>query len=185
MHVEYTRLMSLALDKEATPAQATDLRRHLATCPECSALWQQWQVIDARLARAPMLAAPAGFAAGVQARLTAAAQRRRQSYWLGSGLLIAWGVVLAALLAVAGMTVWWGMHHPLEVSVILSSAAILLSNLSRLLRTMETAVGVINGAAFVVGGGLLVSLTGALALLWVWVMSNTRHWLRPAMWEVK
>jgi len=182
MHIEYTRLMSLALDKETTPAQATDLRRHLDACPECAALWQEWQVIDARLARAPMLAAPDGFAAGVQARLAAAAQRRRQSYWLGSGLLIAWGVALAALLALVGMAVWWGLQHPLEVSV---TFAILLSNLSRLLCTMETAVGVINGAAFLVGGGLLVSMTGALALLWVWVMSNTRHWLRPAMWEVR
>ena len=53
MHQRFTTLMSLQLDGVASQSEQLELGRHLAECPECAAIWEQWQGLDRLLSAAP------------------------------------------------------------------------------------------------------------------------------------
>lgn len=176
MHTEYTLLMSVILDGEAAPAEVRQLETHLAGCASCAAIWAQWQALDKRLAAAPWAPAPADLAAKVAVRLAERDAKKRRSLWLGSGLLVSWLAVLTASLVTVGLLALWGTTHPREVGVLLSALAQLLSGGSRLLRGISTLVGGFSGATAAFGYGLLIAVTGWLALMWFWAMGRSRRW---------
>ncbi|MCX6031688.1 MAG: anti-sigma factor [Chloroflexi bacterium] len=180
MHENYTALMSLLLDREATAAEERELRTHLATCPACALTWDRWRVLDRRLTNAPLLAPPVGFTDRVLARLHERRQRSTWQKWLGSGLVLLWGVLFCGFwLAVAGL-IWWGLRHPLEAALVLSTAAQLVSGVSWVLRSVGTVVSSVGTGTLALGVGLSGCLTGCLALLWVWVVGRSRSWVRAA-----
>lgn len=178
MHKYYTRLMSLALDDEATAAQKADLQRHLATCRACATTWAHWQVLDARLASVPRLASPPDFVTQVVARLEERRLRQRRRRWIGLGVLVAWGgIALASGLFLAGLLLW-GLLHPLEGSLFATWGARLLSNLFRLFDVFYGCLGLVAGPFLGLGAAFCVILTIGLALLWVWVVSHSGRWPR-------
>jgi hypothetical protein len=176
MHTEYTALMSLVLDREATPQQVAGLQAHLAGCAACARTWQDWQGFHAKLSAAPMLIAPPAFALGVTARLETRRRQQRRRRWLASGLLVTWGGMLCALWILALVLCWWGYVHPVELSLALSSAAQVLSGTALLLRGLERTLGGFGGPSPVLWLCSLAGFTAALVLVWVWAMARSAGW---------
>ena len=176
MHTEYTLLMSMALDGEAAPDEVRQLEAHLNGCMDCAATWTRWQALDRRFAAVAWAPAPANLAEKVTTRLDKREAQKRRSFWLGSGLLVSWFAVLVVSAVTLGLLAWWGTNHPKEVAALLSALAQLLSGGSRALRGIGTLAGSFGGATAALGFGLLIALTGWLALLWAWVMGRSRRW---------
>jgi len=97
MHDNFTRLMSLALDDEATLGEQAQLQAHLRTCAVCSSVWDAWKEADRVLSHAPQVAPPAELLVGISERLGAYEAGRRRLRWVGAGLLAIW--VATALVA--------------------------------------------------------------------------------------
>jgi len=182
MHNEIEMLMSMVLDGEATSAETAQVRAHLTTCASCSEIWRRWQALSTCLASAPVLNPPADFVASVTARLEERRQRRSRSRWFGSGMVLVFGMVLIGFWLMVAALAWWGYHHPLEVGVALASGAQVLSSLARIFRGLSTLFGTVDGMTLTIGAGFGLSLTFSLVLLWGWVMSRSRAWVRaPAV----
>jgi anti-sigma factor RsiW len=181
MHAQYTLLMSLALDDQATAAQKADLQRHLTACSSCAAVWARWRALDLRLAAAPRVAPPPNFVAEVAARLEKRRLRQRRWRWIGSGVLMAWVGIAGALgLCVAGLLVW-GLMHPLEGSLLAAWGARLLSSLAQLLGVVQGCLSLLGGPVLGLGAGFYVILTTGLAALWLWLVIGRLGWARPAV----
>jgi predicted anti-sigma-YlaC factor YlaD len=178
MHAEYTLLMSVALDGQATDAETHRLREHLRSCADCAALWERWQVMDRRLAAAPLVAPPEDLVDKVAARLEAHELRRRRARWLGSGLLASWLAVLLFGLAAAATLTIWGARHPAEVRMALVEMLRLVDGVSWLLIGLVTRVGRLGAPTVAAGFGMVATLTCALGMLWLWVMGRSQIWLR-------
>ena len=170
MHDEFTSLMSLVLDREVTPAQATVLRQHVAGCAECAATWREWQAVDVRLAAAPLVLPPASLMVGVAARLAERNAQRQRRCRLASGLLLAWGGTLGALWLVTLILAAWGYSHPLEAGLLLSSGAQVVTSLTGLLSGVQSFLRSLGQPVLALLSACFVSLTAGLVLLWVWVM---------------
>ncbi len=170
MHDEFTGLMSLVLDREASPAQASALHEHIADCPQCAATWRDWQAIDVRLAAAPVVLPPASLMAGVSARLAERNAQRQRWRRLASGLLLAWGGTLGALWLVTLIVAAWGYSHPLEAGLLLSSGAQVVTSLSGLLSGVQSFLHNLGEPVLALLSACFVSMTAGLVLLWVWVM---------------
>jgi predicted anti-sigma-YlaC factor YlaD len=166
MHVEYTELMSLMLDNEASPEQVRTVQAHLKTCPNCTATWQQWQSLDARLKAAPMLTPSSELVTGVLNRLEQRHRRRSMVGWLGAGLLASWGVMTGMMLCLLVAGAWWGRANPLQASVVLSASSHLLSSLLWPVRGMGIALAS-AGLSLEAGIGGLIVVCGLLLALWV------------------
>ena len=91
-HTQYTELMSLILDGEATPGQQGMLRKHLLECPDCASVWTAWKAFDAGFKEAPMLAPSPDLALRVAARIEERSRWRTWTHWLGASLLIRAGL---------------------------------------------------------------------------------------------
>ena len=170
MHDEFTSLMSLVLDREATPAQATALRQHVAGCAECAATWQEWQMVDARLVAAPLVLPPASLMVGVAARLAERNAQRQRRRRLASGLFLAWGGILGALWLVALVVIAWGYTHPLEAGLLLSSGAQVVTSLTGLLSGVQSFLRGLGEPVLALLSACFGTLAAGLVLLWVWVM---------------
>ena len=98
MHSDYTMLMSVALDDEATPDELQRLREHVRTCAACAGIWERWQVVDRRFDAAPLMTPAPNFADAVMARIEARSLQRRQTRRYATGLvaLVAGGFVARA-----------------------------------------------------------------------------------------
>jgi anti-sigma factor RsiW len=177
MHGKYTGLMSLSLDRETTPGQERELREHLACCAECAFTWDRWRMLDRRLTHVPLLAPAPGFTERVLARLQERRQRRSWQKWLGSGLVLVWGALFCGFwMAVAGL-IWWGVRHPLEGALVLSTAARLISGVSWLLRGLGAVIGSVPPDTLALGVGLSACVTVCLGALWLWVVGRSRSWV--------
>ena len=116
MHTDYTMLMSLMLDGEATQADERRLREHLRTCAACAGVWQRWQAVDRRLAAAPLMTPAHQLHRQDHGRIEAQKSKRRRTRWLGSGLLASWLAVSLIGLVVVGVLVYWGSQNPQQAS---------------------------------------------------------------------
>jgi anti-sigma factor RsiW len=170
MHHEFTSLMSLVLDREATPAQATALRQHIAGCSECTATWREWQAVDVRLAAALVVSPPASLMVDVAARLVERNAQRQRRRRVASALLLAWGGTLGALWLVTLVLAAWGYSHPLEAGLLLSSGAQVMTSLTELLSGAQSFLRSLGQPVLALLSACFVSLTAGLVLLWVWVM---------------
>lgn len=172
MHSDYTLLMSMALDDEATPDEVQRLREHVRTCAACAGIWERWQVVDRRFDAAPLVTPPATFTDAVMARIETRSVERRRTYRFGSGLALTWLAASFLSLALLGLLLYWGAQNPGQVSGIffailkgLGMAAWILLGFLRLLG----GIGAPTLAAYV---GLLATLTCLFSMLWLWVISR-------------
>lgn len=176
-HVEFTILMSEVLDHEALPADVQRLHEHLGSCPACTLTWVRWQSVDSLLASAPVLAPPAGFVQGVNERL---AQRRRQSKrrrWLGSGLLLAWGALIAVVWLVILGSLLWGFTHPAGTAGLLAWCSEFGSGMASIARgLLQGAFQALSGWQLWAGLASYLGVTALVAAGWFWLMAHKSGW---------
>lgn len=175
MHTEFTRLMSLVLDHEATPDEVARLQAHLALCPACCAVWVEWNALDRRLADAPMMAPSRNLVPAVMARLAERQAPQRRRWWLAPGLLLVWAAAAAALFLAVALLIWWGWQHPLEAALVISTAAQLLSGVVWWLRGMETVFGLFNGPAAALAVSIVVAAVSGLGVLWALIFMHSQR----------
>lgn len=181
MHREYTQLMSLVLDGEATPAEAQRLREHLDACGACSETWRQWRAIDRRFAATPALAAPVGLAERVIAGLETVELRRRRARWLGAGLLVGWMSFAVVAAVVASLAVVWFQSN---TAYIVSRAVFVAHWIGALLLLAHGAVaaGASLGAPALAGAvGLLACATCVLGATWLRLLAQRGQLLGAAI----
>ena len=113
MHSDYTMLMSVALDDEATPDELQRLREHVRTCAACAGIWERWQVVDRRFDAAPLMTPAPNFADTVMARIEARSLQRRQTRRYATGLvaLCRWRFRCSGWRPSAGL-LYWGAQNP-------------------------------------------------------------------------
>jgi hypothetical protein len=133
-----------------------------------------------RLGAEPLLAAPAGMAERVAARLDEAELRRRRLWWFGSGLVMSWvAVMIVGILAATAVFAWLTANLQ-QVGVLAATGAEYLSAATGLLRGVTTAVNSVGAptVAALVGG--LACITCALAMAWLWLLGRAdRLGFRP------
>lgn len=169
---DYTILMSLVLDGEATADENAQLRAHVRSCAACAATWQRWQALDRRFALAPAVVAPQDFAV----RLAASLERRQAEIAERRLLRSAVFLMVAVMIAATGIiyAILQGWHVALiagdgPVMALWTSAWSAAGSLWRAASDLVAAVGAPTLAAAV--GGLL-TLTGLLALAWYWIVAR-------------
>jgi anti-sigma factor RsiW len=181
MHNDYTLLMSMMLDGEATAAEESAVREHLRMCGSCAAIWERWQAVDRRLAAAPLLAPAADLTDRVMARVQAQELRRRRLRWLGSGLFGMWLTIsLVGLLTIGGLT-YWSIQHPHAVSQAFFAVLQVVDGLSWIALDLWRFLSRLGAPTLAAGVGLLALLTCAFAMLWLWVMGRGRSALSYPM----
>lgn len=171
-HTDYTMLMSLVLDDEATAAEAARLREHLVECDICARTWQRWQELDRRFTLAPLQPAPIDFAAAVAVRLDQrmAEQARRRWFMLGLAL----SCLVAMLFTVLAFGLASGWHWQLlsdggPWSAAWTGIASIGGWMYRILAEFVTRLGTPTVAA---GAGALLCLVCGLATVWLWMVAR-------------
>ncbi|HEY6105858.1 MAG TPA: zf-HC2 domain-containing protein [Anaeromyxobacteraceae bacterium] len=107
LHLDDERAQ-LLLDGLLPAAQAAEAEGHLAACPGCRALLESHRALAEALGGLLAPEPPAGFTAGVLARLE---RRQRTAAWerrLGVAILAAAAAAAGALFASAGESAWAG-----------------------------------------------------------------------------
>lgn len=167
MHTEYTMLMSAVLDGEATDAETQRLHAHVRVCVACAATWQRWRVVDRRLAVAPALAAPTGFAERVMARVDEAELRRRRVRWLGSGLVAGWLSLMLAAALLVGLVMLWLQGNTAQIAQLGATALQWGEALLLLARGALTAIVSLGAPILAAAVGILACATCALGAAWL------------------
>jgi len=177
-HTEFTELMSLVLDGEATEQEASRLRQHIDTCQSCASVWAEWSALQRRFEQAPMLMPTPGLSLRVMELVKPRQRRNLDRDWLGSGLLIAWGSVIAAFAILMAGVGWWCWTHPLTTSSLASSVAQILSGLSAILRALEVVRDGLSVLPLTLGVGFYIGFTALLFTAWVWLVRRSSAWLQ-------
>ena len=172
MHADYTMLMSVVLDSEATADEMQRLREHLRACAACASVWERWQAADRRLGAAPRVAPAPTFTESVMARIAAQSLRQRRARWLGSGLLGAWLVGSLSGLAVIGALVYWGSQYQGQASGAFFAALKGVDSATWILLDLLRLMGGVDAPALAAGVGLLATLTCLLGMLWLWLVGR-------------
>lgn len=170
MHDEYTTLMSLVLDREAVPAEVQRLQEHLRSCRSCAETWQQWQILDHRLAASPMVAVPVGLAERAVARLDHAELRRRRMRWLGRGLLAGLVGLVGAAALWGGLAFTWFHASTAMLAEWVFIVAQWISALLLLGRGAWAAVSSLGAPTLAGAVGLLACATCILGMTWLWLV---------------
>ena len=173
MHAEYTMLMSVALDNEATPTEQQRLRDHLRTCAACAEVWERWQAVDRRLEAAPLMIPSPSFADTVMARIEAQALKPQRARWLDTRLvmvLLAAGLLLALVLT--GVLFYWGAQNPAQVSNIFFTALRGVGTTTWVFLGFLRLMSGVGAPTLAAGVGLLATLTCLLSMLWLWVVGR-------------
>jgi predicted anti-sigma-YlaC factor YlaD len=168
MHAQYTSLMSLALDSEATVEQEANLRQHIEVCGSCAATWREWKALDRRLLMIPTVATPPDLLANILVRLDG--RHPRPAYkkrWLASGVLLAWAVAACIFWAALIGGALWVYRNPVASSLLVSSVGQALSNLVGMLSVGEAYSGEFRLVALPLS--LIFGLTGASMLGFLWL----------------
>jgi len=172
MHADYTMLMSVVLDGEATPDEMQRLREHLRACAACAGVWERWQAVDRRLDAAPLVSPALTFTENVMARIEAQSLKRRRARWLGSGLFMTWLAGSLLGLAVIGALVYWGSQYPGQASGAFFAALKGVDSATWILLGLLRFMGGVGAPALAAGVGLLATLTCLLGMLWLWVVGH-------------
>src|SRR5215208_1639577 len=109
-HPEFTILMSLVLDEEATVAESTHLREHLRSCDACARTWKRWQELDRRFTLAPAMPAPSDFSIVVAARLDQRVAEQTRRRWFMFGLALSWITAVLIAVVVLGFINGWPLQ---------------------------------------------------------------------------
>ena len=171
-HGEYTLLMSLVLDEEASDDEAARLREHLRACDDCGKTWQRWREVDRRLTLAPTVPAPVDFAAVVLGRLDPRVAEERRRRWLIAGLAAAWVGTVAFAVVALGVANGWHLLLAPEQGPLAAAWAGLTSTGGWALREVRSALGSAGAPVVAAATGALLCLTCALAMMWLWVVAR-------------
>jgi anti-sigma factor RsiW len=169
MHNDYTLLMSLVLDKEASAEEEAELRAHLRTCDECGVTWQRWQEIDRRFVASPLMPAPVGLVDLIITRVEQAqvVRTRRRHFVLWFGL--AW---VAAFVLTGGLALLV-LNWPSKASAAAGAAVSgLLSVGQWLFAIAATTVANLGAPAVAATAGALLCLTCGLGMAWLWIINQ-------------
>jgi anti-sigma factor RsiW len=172
MHSDYTMLMSVALDNEATPDELQRLRDHVRTCAACAGIWERWQAVDRRLDAAPLVMPAPSFTGAVMARIEARSLQRRRTRRLGSGLVALWLVASLLGLAILGGVLYWGVQNPSQVSGVFFAALKGVGTATWVFLGLLRLMGGVGAPTLAAGVGLLATLTLVLSMLWLWVVNR-------------
>ncbi len=176
MHVEFTALMSAVLDHEASATEVQRLHEHLAGCRACAQTWATWRSLDSLLAGAPLLTPPADFVLGVSLRLEQRRRQTRRRRWLGSGLLLVWAALIAAVWLVAGACLVWGITHPEGIGQLASSGTQTVASISGILHGLRAGLTGVGVWQLSLGLGFYLGLTAIVAAVWFWLMAHKSGW---------
>jgi predicted anti-sigma-YlaC factor YlaD len=173
MHPQYTTLMSLVLDREATPEQETQLRSHTGECRACAVAWAQWRVLDRRLAMAPTVAPPPTLLPSIMARLGERSARPSRGPLLASSVLLLWAGIAALFWCLVLGLLWWGYSNPVALTLVVSSATQVIGHAVSLLMTLPIHAGELQQVALPLGVALALAGVAALVTLWVLLLLGT------------
>jgi anti-sigma factor RsiW len=177
MHDEYTMLMSLSLDGEATPDEQARLRAHLSACDVCAVTWEKWRAADRLLSAAPVAQAPADLLAGFSARLAVYEAKRRQARALGAaGFIFLWAVVVSAVVALFGSLVLGWLHEPALSGAVVAAAQQLFSGVAWTVRSVGTLARSVGWQPIALMFVVYMSVAGIMVLAWLWVLGRSRAW---------
>jgi len=174
MHSDYTILMSVALDDEATPDELRRLREHMRTCAACAGIWERWQVVDRRFDAAPVMAPTPDFADAVMARIAAHSLQRRQTRRFASGLVALALAVLLLGLATLGGLLHLGAQNPAQVSGVFFAALRVAGTATWIFLGFLRLMGDFGAPTLAAVVGLLATVTCLLSMLWLWVVGRGR-----------
>lgn len=168
----YTVLMSLVLDGEASVDERERLQSHVRSCQSCAVTWQRWQELDRRFTLAPAVVPPRDFAAQIAASLDQRQAEIAEQRLLRSAALLTIAVVMAATAAIYAIVQGW--HLALisgdgPVAALLTSA---WSAAGSLWRAGAELVAVVGAPTFAAALGGLLTLTCLLAMVWYWVVAR-------------
>ena len=172
MHSDYTMLMSVALDDEATPDELQRLREHVHTCAACAGIWERWQIVDRRFDAAPLVTPAPNFADAVMARIEARSLQRRQTQRLASRLVVLWLAVSLLGLVTLGGLLYWGAQNPTQVSGVFFAALRGVGTATWIFLGILRLMGGVGAPTLAAGIGLLATLTCLLSMLWLWVVGR-------------
>jgi anti-sigma factor RsiW len=99
---QFSERISLALDHQLSAEEERELHQHLRTCDACQAQWDTLQRIERLFTTAPLVSAPASFAARVSARLAGYESRRQIVFGVFSLMVGAFVLMSIALATVGG-----------------------------------------------------------------------------------
>lgn len=153
-YVDFTLLMSLALDGLLDEEQSKQFEADLALYPALAEEWQLWQELDADLMNTPAVEPPPDFMEKFEVRLDR--HQRRRSLWFGVtiGLLIVlmWSSVVVGGVAVGAYIldnqgVWLGqlVHNVAYLFSVFSMWAGTLADTTATVLNMPQAWGVMLG----------------------------------------
>ena len=177
MHTDYTLLMSLMLDGEATPADEQRMREHLRTCGACAGVWERWQALDRRMVAAPHVEPAIDLTDKIMAGIEAQANKRHRARWLGSGFLASWLTVSLIGLAVLGWVIFWSLQNPQQASGLLFAILKGVNVGSWVMFGLLRLLAGIGAPTLAAGIGLLATLTCMLGMLWLWLIGRSHAWL--------
>jgi anti-sigma factor RsiW len=171
-HADYTMLMSLVLDEEATEDEAARLREHVAGCESCARTWRRWQELDRRFTLAPVVPLPVDFSVAVAARIDQRVVEHARRRWFMAGLAVS--SLVAVLVAVAALSIangWYVQFLPAggPLSVAWMGVASIVSWPVHAIIEFVERTGTPTVAA---GAGALLCLTCALATAWLWIVAR-------------
>ncbi len=175
-HDEYTLLMSLVLDDEATDDEAKTLAEHVAGCTTCARTWQRWQEIDRRFTVAPMAPAPVDFSIAIAAQLDRRLEETRRRRWFMFGLALTWLVAVLASGLAFGLANGWHLQF---LSAGGSVAALWAGVTSIGEWVFRGVAGVVERAGtptVAAGAGALLVVTCGLATVWLWMVARLTPW---------
>jgi anti-sigma factor RsiW len=165
MHEDYTLLMSLVLDHEATTDEEDLLYEHLEGCPDCARTWSQWRSNDELFRHEPPLIPPDTLLAGVMGAIERSVRKPANPWWYASGLLLLWSVLAASLVTAVLVCALWGVEHPQQISSAVTSAAQVLGALVLLSRQFASILRAAGESAVALAVTGYVGLTLGLGLI--------------------
>lgn len=171
-HSDYTMLMSLVLDDEATQAEEARLRAHIAHCEACARTWQRWQELDRRFTTAPVLPAPIDFSAAITARLDQHAAHHDRRRWFILGLSLSWIVAMLAAVGVLGVASGWRLPLLPDSGPLNAAWTGLESMGGWIVRAVIAFVEQTGTPTVAAGAGLLLCVTCILATVWLWMVAR-------------
>jgi anti-sigma factor RsiW len=183
MHEDYTMLISLVLDGEATPAEQDQLEKHLRECATCGMLWENWRAMDRLLATAPSVSAPPGLLESLLARIAVHEARQARRRWMALGAAAAF-IILAILMGVmaTALSLVWGQPAALSsgglrlLEALAASAVQIFGGVAWAGRSAATLLGGLGWHGLALGLGGYLVLAGTLIWTWLWVLGRTRVW---------
>lgn len=171
-HSDYTLLMSLVLDDEASETEARSLREHLAACDTCARTWQRFQELDRRFALAPLLPAPVDFSVAVAARLDQRMEEHRRRRWFMLGLALSGLAAMLITVFAFGLANGWHVQL-LSASGSLSAAWAGVSSIAGWLYRAGAGLVERTGTPTVAAAaGALLCMTCGLATVWLWMVAR-------------